>query len=89
MTANPGESFEEKDDFYTLVPEQGLCLIGDTIINLRKVTLIRKQEGKTLVYSPGVADPIILPSPMFERIRDAVFAVDDFDDDDEEDIDDE
>ncbi len=33
------------DAFYTLVPEQGMILLGDDIVNLRKVNAIRKQDG--------------------------------------------
>lgn len=77
------------DSFYTLVPEQGLCLVGDDIINLKKVAVIRKIEGKTLVYYAGTAEPVILPLRAFDQIRDAVFAIDDLDDDEEEELDDE
>ena len=77
----------DDDDFYTLVPEQGLCLVGDDIVNLKAAAVIRKLDGKTLVYYAGAADPVILPVGAFDRIRDAVFAMDDLDDD--EDFDDE
>ena len=77
----------DDDTYYTLVPEQGLCLIGDDILNLRKISLIRKLEGKTLVYCPGMGEPVILPLKAFDQIRDAVFAADDLDD--EEDFDEE
>lgn len=77
----------DNDNFYSLVPEQGLCLIGDDIINLRKIALIRKQDGKTLVYRSGVADPVILPVKAFDQIKDSVFVMDDLDD--EEDYEDE
>jgi hypothetical protein len=86
MSANSGECFDESDEFYTLVPEQGLCLIGDTIINLRKVAVVRKQGGQTVVYYSG-GQSVSLPGPVFDRIRDAVFSVDDFDDEEEEEID--
>lgn len=76
------------DNYYTLVPEQGLCRIGDAIINLRKVVAIRYLDGKTLVYHGGAAEPIIFPAKTYGEILEAVFAVDDFDDDDEEDDDD-
>ena len=78
----------DPDNFYTLVPEQGLCLVGDDIINLKKVSIIRKIEGKTLVYCSGLPEPVILPIKAFDQIRDAVFAIDDLDDD-EDDLDDE
>ena len=74
----------DDDTYYTLVPEQGLCLIGDNILNLRKISLIRKLEGKTLVYCPGTNEPVILPVKAFDQIRDAVFAADDLDDDEED-----
>lgn len=74
-------------NFYTLVPEHGLCLIGDAIINLRTVSLIRKADGKTLLYLPGAAEPVALPESAFANIREAVFAVDDLDG--EEDFDEE
>lgn len=77
-----------EDNFYTLVPEQGLCLLGDDIVNLKKITVIRKQEGKTLVYYAGVTEPVILPVNAFDKIRDAVFAIDDLDDDEDFDDDD-
>lgn len=86
MTSDAGTIFDD-DSFYTLVPEQGLCLIGDDILNLRKISLIRRLEGKTLVYCPGMADPVILPLKAFDQIKDAVFAAEDLDDD--EDFDDE
>ncbi|MCC8109046.1 MAG: hypothetical protein LIQ30_08395 [Planctomycetes bacterium] len=73
----------DDDNFYTLVPEQGLCLVGDAIINLKMVTVIRKLDGKTLVYSSGAAEPIILPVSAFEAVKNAVFAMDDLDDDDD------
>lgn len=78
-------------NFYTLVPEQGLCLIGDVIVNLKAVSLIRKTEGKTLVYIAGAPEPIALPEIAFSHIREAVFAIDDLDDalDDEDDFEDE
>ena len=79
---------EESDSYYTLVPEQGLCLVGDDIINLRKVSVIRKLDGKTLVYCGG-PEPVILPLRSFEQIRDAVFAMDDLDDDEDFEDDDE
>ncbi len=71
------------DNYYTLVPEQGLCLVGDAIVNLKQVTVIRKLDGKTLVYSSGAGEPVILPVSAFDAIRDAVFAMDDLDDDDD------
>jgi hypothetical protein len=70
-------------NFYTLVPEQGLCLLGDDIVNLKAAACIRKLDGKTLVYYAGVAEPVILPARAFDQIRDAVFAMDDDLDDDE------
>lgn len=88
MTSNATDIFDD-DSFYTLVPEQGLCLIGDDIVNLKKISLIRKQEGKTLVYCPGMAEPVILPLKAFDQIRDAVFAAEDLDGDDEFDDDEE
>lgn len=74
---------EGEDNFYTLVPEQGLCLVGDDIVNLRAAAVIRRIEGKTLVYYAGGADPVILPIGAFDKIRDAVFAMDDLDDDED------
>ena len=70
-------------NFYTLVPEQGMILLGDDIINLRKATAIQKRDGKTLVHFSGNAEPIVLPAKAFDDIREAVFAVDDLDDDDD------
>lgn len=86
---NEAMTMSDDEAYYTLVPEQGLCLIGDDILNLKKISLIRKQEGKTLVYCPGVAEPVILPAKAFEQIRDAVFAAEDLDGDDEFDDDEE
>lgn len=71
------------DGFYTLVPEQGMMLLGDDIINLRKANAIRKQDGKTLLYFSGSAEPISFPAKVFDDIREAVFAVDDLDDEEE------
>ncbi len=73
----------DDDSYYTLVPEQGLCLVGEDIVNLKTVSLIRRREGKTLVYCPGMSDPVVLPSGAFDKIRDAVFAADDIDDEDD------
>lgn len=73
----------DDDNYYTLVPEQGLCLVGDDILNLKKISIIRKLEGKTLVYHAGGVEPVILPIQAFEQIRDAVFAMDDMDDDED------
>lgn len=73
----------DDDNFYTLVPEQGLCLVGDDIVNLKAAAVIRKLEGKTLVYYAGASDPVILPIKSFDLIRDAVFAMDDLDDDED------
>lgn len=78
---------DDMDNFYTLVPEQGLCLIGDIVINLRRIAMIRKTEGKTLIYCPGVADPIVLPVELFDQIKEAVFLADEYDDDDDDDDD--
>ena len=77
------KSGDEEENFYTLVPEQGLCLIGNDIINLKQIVVIRKLEGKTLIYYAGVADPVILPYGSFDKLREAVFAMDDLDDDDD------
>lgn len=74
------------ESFYTLVPEQGLCLVGDDIVNLKQAAVIRKIEGKTLIYYAGGQEPVILPIRAFDQIRDSVFA---FDDDEDEDYDDE
>ena len=74
---------EMEDTFYTLVPEQGLCLVGDVIVNLKAVAAIRKIDGKTLVYYTGAAEPIILPARSFDQIREAVFTMDDLDDEDD------
>lgn len=82
MTTDASNIFDD-DSFYTLVPEQGLCLIGDDILNLRKISLIRRLEGKTLVYCPGMAEPVILPLKAFDQIKDAVFAAEDLDDDED------
>lgn len=80
-------SEEYEDAYYELSPEQGLCLLDDAIINLGRVSVIRKLEGKTLVYYPGVPDPVIFPNAAFDQIRDIVFAMDDDEDDEEEDDD--
>lgn len=79
-----GDDSDYEENYFTLVGEQGMCLVGDTIINLNKVEVIRKLEGKTLIYRAGVADPVILPVGAFDVIRDAVFDVDGYDDDEEE-----
>lgn len=75
---------EQNGEYYTLAPEQGMCLVGNTIVNLKKIALIHKQEGKTLIYRSGVADPLALPESAFSVIKDAVFMMDDFDDDEDE-----
>ncbi|MCD8141594.1 MAG: hypothetical protein LUE17_17815 [Planctomycetaceae bacterium] len=74
----------DSESYYSLVPEAGMMLVGDDIINLRKVALIRKQGDKTLVYYGGVSEPVALPGRAFDEIRDAVFAIDDLDDDEED-----
>lgn len=74
---------EDGESYYTLVPEQGLCLVGDDIVNLKQVAVIRKIEGKTLIYYPGAGEPVILPLKAFDQIRDSVFAIDDDEDEDE------
>lgn len=74
----------DDDNYYTLVPEQGLCRLGDAVINLRNVVAIRHIDGKTLVYYGGATEPIIFPAKTYSELLEAVFAVDDFDDDDEE-----
>lgn len=71
--------------YYELSPEQGLCLIGDAVINLGQVALIRKLDGKTLVYYSGATEPVIFPSKAFDRIREIVFAIEDDEDEDEDD----
>lgn len=75
---------EFSDDFYTLSQEQGLCQVGDVILNLGKIALIAKSEGRTLVYRPGAADPIALPGAVFGAVKDAVFAIGEGDDEDED-----
>ncbi len=81
---------EEDSSYYTLVPEQGLCRVDDVIINLKTVSVIRKLDGKTLVYHAGASEPVILPAAAFDKIKDAVFAVDDDDEGDfEEEFEDE
>lgn len=82
MPSGPS-AINDEDNFYTLVPEQGLCLAGDDIVNLRKAAVIRKIEGKTLIYYAGAGEPVILPLKAFDFIRDAVFAIDDVDDDED------
>jgi hypothetical protein len=76
-----------EDGFYSLVPEQGLCLVDDVIVNLKQVSVIRKLDGKTLVYCATSVDPVILPVKAFEQIKDAVFAMDDDEDFEDEDED--
>lgn len=71
------------DDYYTLSQEQGLCQVGDVIINLGKIAMLAKADGKTLVYRPGAADPIALPASVFDAVKDAVFAIDDGEDDED------
>ncbi len=72
------------EGFYVLSPEKGLCLVGDAIINLGEISVIRKEGGKTLVYRSGVPEPIQLPENSFEVIRNTIFATDDADDDDDD-----
>lgn len=71
------------ENFYTLVQEQGMILLGDDIINLRKVGAIRKQDGKTLVYFSGSAEPIVFPAKVFDDIRENVFSIEDLDDEED------
>lgn len=73
---------EDEDDYLTYDPIQGLCLVGDAVINLRQMSAIQLKDGKTLFYAPGLSDPIELPEEAFEIVREAVFA-------DDEDLDDE
>lgn len=91
MPENVSGASSEADssNYYTLVPEQGLCLAGDDIVNLKAAAVIRRLEGKTLVYYAGSSEPVILPFKAFEQIRDAVFSADDEDDDEEYEDDDE
>ncbi len=88
MGNEPMNLFDD-ESHYTLVPEQGLCLVGDDILNLGKISLIRRAPGKTLVYCPGVAEPVALPEKAFDQIRDAVFSADDLEDEDFDDEDEE
>lgn len=84
---DPAEAAYDGAKYYTLSQEQGLCLVGDAIVNLREVAMIKKQDGKTLVYLSGLPNPLILPVDAFDVIRAAVFAIDDDDDDDYDDDD--
>lgn len=77
------------ETYYSLVPEQGLCLIGDVIVNLRKASVIRKQGDRTLIHCSGSAQPIELPAAVFDHIREEVFAMEDVDDDEDYEDDDE
>lgn len=82
-----GENTVSEDAYYSLVPEQGLCLVGDVIVNLRKAALIRKAGDKTQVYYAGSATPVELPAALFDQIREEVFAMEEDGDDDYEDDD--
>lgn len=74
------QAMNDDDEYYTLVPEQGLCLIDDVILNLRQISAIRKEGDKTLVFCPGQPAPLTLPASAFQSIKDAVFAMDELDD---------
>ncbi|MDR1534649.1 MAG: hypothetical protein LBU64_06060 [Planctomycetota bacterium] len=77
-------------EFYSK-SDDGLCLLKDEdlIVNPQNVSLIRKIDGKTLIYRPGVAAPEILPLESFDQLRHILFsgeAEDDYlfsDDDDD------
>ncbi len=85
MEMNKSDKHDENEDnYFTIVPEAGLCLVGDVILNLRKVTLLRKQDDHTLVYYSGVKDPIQLPADVFDEVREAAFSMDNLDFDDED-----
>ncbi len=75
--------------YYSLVPEQGLCLVGDVIVNLRKAAVIQKAAGKTLIHYSGGERPVELPAEVFDQIREEVFAMEDLDEDDDYEDDDE
>lgn len=77
------ELFMSDAAYYSLIPEQGLCLIDDVIVNLGKAAVIRKTGGKTLIYYAGSAQPVELPADVFDQIREEAFAMEDPDDDDE------
>ncbi len=78
------ERFMSDAAYYSLIPEQGLCLIDDVIVNLGKAAVIRKTGGKTLIYYAGSAQPVELPADVFDQIREEAFAMEDPDDDDDE-----
>ncbi|MDR1520687.1 MAG: hypothetical protein LBU23_11205 [Planctomycetota bacterium] len=76
---------------YMQLSEDGFCLLeGDIIVNPKKASMIRKLDGKTLLYRPGVADPDLLPAKAFDELREILFADDEDDDfdliDDDEDF---
>ncbi|MDR2390871.1 MAG: hypothetical protein LBE84_04220 [Planctomycetota bacterium] len=85
-------------DGYYRKTEDGLCLLDDDIIvNPDNVSIIRKLDGKTLIYRPGVTEPDILPARSFEQLREFIFSgnydaeyllgPDDDEEEDEEDVD--
>lgn len=75
------QAMNDDDEYYTVVREQGLCLIGDAILNLRHISAIRKEGDKTLIFFPGSQAALTLPASAFQDIKDAVFAMDELDDD--------
>lgn len=80
---------EEEEVFYAMAPEPGLCLAGDIMINFRNISMIRKLDGRTLVYLRTGGEPMVLPEATFDLIREAAFAMDDMDDDELDDEDEE
>ena len=74
-----------QDDAYNRMSDEGLCLLdGEIIVNPQEVAMIRRLDGKTLLYRSGVAEPDILPAKSFEQIREILFLPED----DAEDLDD-
>ena len=77
--------YDQDDDAYNRMSDEGLCLLdGEIIVNPQEVAMIRRLDGKTLLYRSGVAEPVILPAKSFEQIRDILFLPDG----DDEDLDD-
>ena len=76
LNKDAAEEFDEPT--YYQKTDYGLCrLEGDIIVNPKKVSLIRKLDGKTLIYRPGVADPDILPAKAYDELLELLFTDDD------------
>ncbi len=83
MDMNKEDHEDHEDNYFTIVPEAGMCLVGDVIVNLRNVTVIQKRNDQTLLFHSGDKDPIVLPGDVFDEVKEAAFSMDNLDFEDE------